>query len=792
MIISNRVFLNKLFVFVSIILFLRSEFFSEIYIDNLRLKNHIIISLTTTKEKIESLLIDRLIKSLLEQTIVPYKILISVNKADIAYLSDFLKSLVNNIIELIFINDDFDNFNRYYYIPDEYKKYIVVIVDDDISLEKNAIEKLFESYILYPNAVSARRIYKMNFNEQFDLKPFNYWEQDYIRTIKPKFFFFAIHGEGTLFPPNVLNFNEDFIFYFRRVIKADDFIMKYFELDKNLKTIYVNNTSKYRPLNTTFYEKYDRIFSICPNELQLAEDFKKVYNLSIHNNILKDKAVISNKTKDYFLHSINHNKITDDTLLVSMTTYPPRLAGITEVLLSLLYQSADITLYQCFLTLAKEEFINGERDLPLDVQKLIKNGWIKIIWHHNIYSHKKLMPIIQLYPENDILIVDDDVIRTKNFIEIFQRDHSKYPNDVICGQFNYFYNNKIEIQRMKGYKGKNCGEFNAIPDIIFQTGRSANGGGGVLYPKHTFYDKRFFNESLYMNLSPTSDESWQYTFLIIENKIVRQTSIIIDSSVNFVNNSQKISTSLHKVNKDKYSLINENLMKKFPEYIINSLERQKKIIVSLTSNKKNFQKLNLVLESILNNTMKPSKIILTLYKDDIVFLTSNLKSLISNNIIELIISDFKLKSHLKYFEVMKKYRDYAIIIIKDDIIYTNDLIESLFNSYTSYPFCIHARNVHKIMIKNDKVTPHKTWLKHYTFELNPSFYLLASSDGGTLFPPNILNISNENINEIYKFLRHCDIYLKFLSLERNIKIKWVPNKFPIGLKQIKNNKNYQT
>ena len=602
MIISNRVFLNKLFVFVSIILFLRSEFFSEIYIDNLRLKNHIIISLTTTKEKIESLLIDSLIKSLLEQTIVPYKILISVNKADIAYLSDFLKSLVNNIIELIFIIDDFENFNRYYYIPDEYKKYIVVIVDDDISLEKNAIEKLFESYILYPNAVSARRIYKMNFNEQFDLKPFNYWDQDYNRAIKPKFFFFAIHGEGTLFPPNVLNFNEDFIFYFRRVIKADDFIMKYFELDKNLKTIYVKNANKYRPLNTTFYEKYDRILSICPNELQLAEDFQKVYNLSIHNNILKDKAVISNKTKDYYLHTINHNKITDDTLLVSMTTYPARLYGITEVLLSLLSQSADINSYQCFLTLAKEEFIKGERDLPLDIQILIKNGWVKIIWHHNIYSHKKLIPIIQIYPENDILVVDDDVIRTNNFIEIFQRDHSKYPNDVICGQFNYFYNNKIEIQRMKGYKGKNCGEFNSIPDIIFQTGRSANGGGGVLYPKHTFYDKRFFNESLYMNLSPTSDESWQYTFLIIENKIVRQTSIIIDSSVNFVNNSQKISTSLHKVNKDKYSLINENLMKQFPEYIINSIERQKKIIVSLTSNKKKFQKLNLVLESILNNS----------------------------------------------------------------------------------------------------------------------------------------------------------------------------------------------
>ena len=79
---------------------------------------------------------------------------------------------------------------------------------------------------------------------------------------------------------------------------------------------------------------------------------------------------------------------------------------------------------------------------------------------------------------------------------------------------------------MKGYKGKNCGEFNSIPDIIFQTGRSANGGGGVLYPKHTFSDERFFNETLYMNLSPYSDELWQYIFNIIENKVLRQTSII--------------------------------------------------------------------------------------------------------------------------------------------------------------------------------------------------------------------------------------------------------------------------
>ena len=145
----------------------------------------------------------------------------------------------------------------------------------------------------------------------------------------------------------------------------------------------------------------------------------------------------------------------------------------------------------------------------------------------------------------------------------------------------YYFDNKIEMKRLNGYKSKKFGQINGVPNIIFQTSRPANGFGGVLYPKHTFSDKRFFKEELFMKLSPTSDESWQYAFNIIENKILRQTSIIIDNSNNIVEKSQKF--KLFKVNQNKYSLINDNLINFFPEYKINSLKRQKKIIVSLTS-----------------------------------------------------------------------------------------------------------------------------------------------------------------------------------------------------------------
>ena len=169
-------------------------------------QKNLIISLTTSMEAIKSLLVDRLIKSILEQTVIQFKIILSINKEYVNYLSDSLKLLIkNNTIELIYIKEDLHYLNKYYYIPNKYKKNILVVVDDNIIFEKNAIENLLKSYILNPNAVSARRVYKMTFNNKGHLMPFNLWIKDYNREKRPKFYLFAIHGEGALFPPNALN-----------------------------------------------------------------------------------------------------------------------------------------------------------------------------------------------------------------------------------------------------------------------------------------------------------------------------------------------------------------------------------------------------------------------------------------------------------------------------------------------------------------------------------------------------------------------------------------------------------
>ena len=490
-----NIIIKYFFFLIFILFFSDGKIFSEINIKNHELKHHIIVSLTTNKESLISLLIDKLIKSLLNQTLLPFKILLSINKDDISYISDYVKLLIKkNIVEIIFVNEDFMYFNKYYYIPNKYKKYIILVFDEYITLEKFSIENLFKSYLSYPECISARRVYKMNFDKNYVLKPFKFWTENYKIEKKPKFYLFAIHGEGALFPPNKLNLTYDFIYYFKKAINGNDFILKYYELNEKLKTVYVNKEEKYSPLNIKFYQKYEKILTISLNEYHLEEDFDKQLNLSIYNNIIREKVEISNKTENYFLNNKNDNIITNDILLVSMTSYPARIYGIYEVFLSLLDQSADITSYECFLTLAKEEFINGEKDLPNKVQQLIKNKWIKIIWHHNIYSHKKIMPIMQIYPKNNILIVDDDVIRTHHFIEIFQKDHILYPNDIICGAFAFYYDNNFEMKNLNGYRNYKGVNMNPVPNIIFQSARAANGLGGVLYPKELFLIKDFLTK----------------------------------------------------------------------------------------------------------------------------------------------------------------------------------------------------------------------------------------------------------------------------------------------------------
>ena len=52
--------------------------------------------------------------------------------------------------------------------------------------------------------------------------------------------------------------------------------------------------------------------------------------------------------------------------------------------------------YHLVLVLCEKEFPNKEADLPEVLRLMIEAGDVELIWHPtNIFSHKKLMPVLK-------------------------------------------------------------------------------------------------------------------------------------------------------------------------------------------------------------------------------------------------------------------------------------------------------------------------------------------------------------------------------------------------------------
>lgn len=254
-------------------------------------------------------------------------------------------------------------------------------------------------------------------------------------------------------------------------------------------------------------------------------------------------------------------------LIISMTSYPKRIKYVAKAFASILMTNVPKNEYHCVLTLSKLEFPNLENDLPNDLQLFIKNNLIEIIWtEDNQKSHKKLMPTLAKYPNNPILIIDDDVYRTEQWLNAFIETHKKYPTDIIAGAFwqKYILRNNDILEVSCVHDTYNTTKY---ANKIMVGYKPANGTGGTLYPPGTFTDKRFFDKDLYMRLSPSSDETWQFCFNIIEGRSFRQ--LPIAHVEYFIDDSQNVAMNR---NFGRYKQIYQNLYNEFPEFKTNLIK----------------------------------------------------------------------------------------------------------------------------------------------------------------------------------------------------------------------------
>ena len=255
-----------------------------------------------------------------------------------------------------------------------------------------------------------------------------------------------------------------------------------------------------------------------------------------------------------------------DNLIVSLTSFPQRIAEVKYTVYSLLDQT--VLPEKIILWLAESQFPNKEQELPDDLLFFKKFGLV-ISWCEDLKSYKKLIPALKKFPDYYIVTADDDIYYKRKWLEKLWFEHLKYPDKLVCHFAHkiFFKNGNIlpYAQWKKCIRNKKA-DFKTF---------GCSGGGVVFHKKYLFKD--IDRKDLFLNLAPYADDIWFYFMVILNdtkilvvrrphklkyinpyreyglNKEYRLSSVNIDESYN----DQQFINILSHYNINLYSLINK-------------------------------------------------------------------------------------------------------------------------------------------------------------------------------------------------------------------------------------------
>lgn len=218
--------------------------------------------------------------------------------------------------------------------------------------------------------------------------------------------------------------------------------------------------------------------------------------------------------------------------IISITSYPPRIDIVSHTIQSLLDQKPAPDLIVLYL--AESEF--PKKKIPSELTNMVKkNKRFEIRWTKDTRSYKKLIPALQEFPDDIIIIADDDVVYPQEWFARLLAAHKKYPKAVI-GHYVYRMNLNRPYRRWRKLQNRFWRRwFFGRPNFK----NNATGIGGVLYPPYSLHPD-VFNEELFTKIAPTNDDLWFWAMSVLNGTKIAIVPNAI-KSLPLIANSQKIS-----------------------------------------------------------------------------------------------------------------------------------------------------------------------------------------------------------------------------------------------------------
>lgn len=242
----------------------------------------------------------------------------------------------------------------------------------------------------------------------------------------------------------------------------------------------------------------------------------------------------------------------DSNLIVSLTTFPPRINHVILTLKSILNQSvkpARIMLY-----LSEEQFVYNS--LPKSLKNLQEYGVTIEFVKGDIKSYKKLLYAKSQFPNQSIITADDDVCYPVNWLENMLNTSLKHPNDIIFYRGHIIFDNYGHILTYKKMLKNDTTGLRTSADFM------PTGVCGILYPPNSMH-KDWSNLDLISRLAPSADDIWFKAMTLLMGK---KCTRVYNHNVLFppVLGSQKF--ALKKINVDSEENNNDKQLKLVFEY----------------------------------------------------------------------------------------------------------------------------------------------------------------------------------------------------------------------------------
>ncbi|MCL2843982.1 MAG: glycosyltransferase [Chitinivibrionia bacterium] len=190
--------------------------------------------------------------------------------------------------------------------------------------------------------------------------------------------------------------------------------------------------------------------------------------------------------------------------IVSLTSYGKRLKDVAPY--------AIITLLNQRVRPDKVVLWVGHKDkenISKTMKSLTKKG-LEIRFCEDIRAYTKLLPALEMFPDDYIITADDDIYYPKNWLEKLLNKHKENPTKIICHRAH-----GIKVDKNNNLlpycQWNNCNGQTNLKNLF------PTGVGGILYPPKCFH-KDINNKELFKKLAPFADDIWYWAMAIINKE----------------------------------------------------------------------------------------------------------------------------------------------------------------------------------------------------------------------------------------------------------------------------------